>query len=116
EAARASSRALLEAGDRFVLAYSGSLNSWYCEEEMARFYAVLRKKRSSQLVVFTRSPADRLRAALRRTQIPDGEMRIEAVSPPGIPSRLADADAAISFIQPYFSKMTSSPTKIAEYL
>jgi glycosyltransferase involved in cell wall biosynthesis len=116
EATRARARMLLGAGDRFVLVYSGSLNSWYCEEEMARFYAAVRRIRPSLFAVFTRSPSERLRSALQKAGVPDGEVRIEAVSPSEMPLRLSGADAAVSFIQPCFSKMASSPTKVAEYL
>jgi glycosyltransferase involved in cell wall biosynthesis len=116
EGARVESRLRLAAGDRFVLAYSGSLNSWYCEEQMARLYAAIRRRRPSRFAVFTRSPAERLLAALQAARVPMDEVSIEAVSPSEMPRRLAGADAAVSFIQPCFSKMASSPTKIGEYL
>jgi glycosyltransferase involved in cell wall biosynthesis len=110
------SRRRLDNGSRFVLAYAGSLNSWYCEEQMARLYSQLRRRRPSRFVVFTRSPAARLRTALGAAGVPDGEVLIEAVEPSEMPFRMAGADAAVSFIQPCFSKMASSPTKVAEYL
>jgi glycosyltransferase involved in cell wall biosynthesis len=116
EATRSRARARLSAGDRFVLAYSGSLNSWYCEEQMARLFAALRRRRPSLFAVFTRSPSERLRAALRAAGVPDEDVRVEAASPVEMPERLAGADAAVSLILPCFSKMASSPTKVAEYL
>jgi glycosyltransferase involved in cell wall biosynthesis len=116
EKARADSRRRLNANDRFVLAYSGSLNSWYCEEQMARFYAAVRRQRPSRFAVFTRSPSQKLRSSLQAAGVPDEEVHFEAVAPSDMPARLSGADAAVSFIQPCFSKMASSPTKIAEYL
>jgi glycosyltransferase involved in cell wall biosynthesis len=116
EGARIESRRRLAAGDRFVLAYSGSLNSWYCEEQMARLYAAIRRRRPSRFAVFTRSNPDRLLAALQAARVPMDEVSIEAVAPADMPRRLAGADAAVSFILPCFSKMASSPTKVAEYL
>jgi glycosyltransferase involved in cell wall biosynthesis len=116
ESGRADSRQRLNAKDRFVLAYSGSLNSWYCEEQMARFYAAVRRQRPSRFAVFTRSPSEKLRASLRAAGVPDEEVHIEAVPPSDMPARLSGADGAVSFIQPCFSKMASSPTKVGEYL
>jgi len=116
ENARIESRRRLAAGDRFVLAYAGSLNSWYCEAQMAGLYAAIRRRRPSRFAVLTRSNPDKLLAALKDERVPMDEVSIEAVAPADMPRRLAGADGAVSFIQPCFSKMASSPTKIAEYL
>ena len=45
--------------------------SWYCEEQMARLFAALRRRRPSLFAVFTRSPSERLRAALRAAGVPE---------------------------------------------
>jgi glycosyltransferase involved in cell wall biosynthesis len=114
--ARAASRAHLKSGDRFVLAYSGSLGSYYCDEEMAVLFAALRRRRPAQLAVFTRSDTTKLRAALSREGVSDADIQVEAVEPKDMPAKLAGADAAASLIQPWFSKIASSPTKVAEFL
>jgi glycosyltransferase involved in cell wall biosynthesis len=114
--ARAASRIHLRAGDRFVLAYSGSLGSYYCDEEMAMLFAALHRRRPSLLAVFTRSDTSKLRAALAREGVPESAVFVEAVEPRDMPARLAGADAAASLIQPWFSKIASSPTKVAEFL
>lgn len=114
--AREEARRRLSAGDRLVVAYSGTLGSWYCEEEIARFFAEVRRHREALLAVFTRSPTERLRRALRASGVADGDVHIESVDPSDMPARLSGADAAISFIRPVFSKIASSPVKLAEYL
>jgi glycosyltransferase involved in cell wall biosynthesis len=114
--ARASSRQALGAGDRFVLGYSGTLGSWYCEEEMARLFATLRGIRPSLFAVFTRSSTERLRAALRTQGVPDEEVRIRAVAPEEMSGALAGVDGGVALIAPVFSKIASSPVKVAEYL
>src|SRR6185436_7067790 len=48
----------------------------------------------------------------RRAQVPDGEVRIEAVSPPEMASRLAGAGAGVSFIQPCVSNRASPPATV----
>jgi glycosyltransferase involved in cell wall biosynthesis len=113
---RARSRARLGAGDRFVLAYSGTLGSYYCEEEMAKLFASLRKLRPALFAVFTRSSTDKLRAALRRENVPDEEVAVQPTPPTQMPAMLCGADAGVSFIEPWFSKIASSPVKVAEYL
>jgi glycosyltransferase involved in cell wall biosynthesis len=114
--ARAAARAHLKAGDRFVLAYSGSLGSYYCDDELAVLFAALRRRRPAQLAVFTRGDTTKLRAALAREGVSEEDLHVEAVEPKDMPSKLAGADAAASLIQPWFSKIASSPTKVAEFL
>lgn len=116
EARRAAARGRLRAGERFVLAYSGSLGSYYCDEELASLFAAVRRRAPAQLAVFTRADTARLRTALAREGISDSDVWIGAVEPEQMPDLLAGADAAASLIQPWFSKIASSPTKTAEYL
>jgi glycosyltransferase involved in cell wall biosynthesis len=115
-ATRERARAQLGAGDRFVLAYAGNLGSWYCEREMAHLYAALRRRRPAHFAVFTRAGTERLRAALGEAGVPPSEVSFRAVSFADMPAHLAAADAAVSFARPAFSKIASSPVKVAEYL
>ena len=115
-ATRQHARDLVGAGERFVLAYAGSLGAWYCENEMARLYAALRALRPSLFTVFTRSPTDKLQAALQSHGVPANELRVASTGFDAMPAALASADAAISFAEPRFSKIASSPVKVAEYL
>jgi glycosyltransferase involved in cell wall biosynthesis len=106
----------LGADGRFLLAYAGTLGAWYREEEMLRFYAALRRRRPCRFAFFTHSPADRLESALSRTEVPREEVVVRRVAPGDMPHALSAADAAISFITPFFSKLGSAPTKVPEYL
>jgi glycosyltransferase involved in cell wall biosynthesis len=99
-----------------VLVYSGSLGSYYCDDEMAVLFAAIHRRVPAQLAVFTRSPTDTLRAALAREGVPDSSVWMGAVEPSQMPAMVAAGDAAASLIQPWFSKIASSPTKTAEYL
>jgi glycosyltransferase involved in cell wall biosynthesis len=116
ETARQQARAALGAGDRFVLAYAGNLNAWYCDDQMAQLFAAIRRRRPALFLALSRSPSERLRAALARHGVPDADVRIGGVSPDEMPTRLAAGDAAVSFAEPRFSKIASSPVKVAEYL
>jgi glycosyltransferase involved in cell wall biosynthesis len=114
--ARVATRAALGVGDRFVLVYSGSLGSYYSDEEMATLFAALRRRREATFLVLSRSPMDRLRAALRARGVAETDVVTRSASSDEMPALLGAADAAVSFITPLFSKMASSPTKLAEYL
>jgi glycosyltransferase involved in cell wall biosynthesis len=115
--ARARERARLGLlDDQLLLIYSGSLGSWYCEEQMAAFYASLRRRRKSHFLVLTHSPVERLRQAMSDHRIPENEVTIERATPTAMPAMLSAADAAICLVFPSFSKMASSPTKVPEYL
>ena len=117
ETARARSRAALGASDdRFVLAYAGTLGAWYCEPQMAELFAMLRRRRPALFAVFTRADSEKLRAELRRRGIAAGDVIVQSGSQHDMPALLAGADAAVSFAEPRFSKIASSPVKVAEYL
>jgi glycosyltransferase involved in cell wall biosynthesis len=116
DANRQAARERLNAGDRFVLAYSGTLGSWYCEREMAQLFARLSRKRPSLFAVFSASSTEPLQRELRNQGVGADSIATIRAKPDEMPAFLAAADAAVSFIEPCFSKMASSPTKVAEYL
>ncbi len=114
---RASARSELGLGGGLVVAYSGSLGSWYLHEEMARFVAHLRQ-RSPDLTWLVLSPSDptALYEAADRFGFPRDRIVVRKVPPHRMPELLPAADLGLSFIKPCFSKIGSSPTKVAEYL
>jgi glycosyltransferase involved in cell wall biosynthesis len=116
EAARARARAALGAADRLVVAYSGTLGAWYCEAEMAELFAAVRRRRPALFAVFTRSPSDRLQKELRARGVSDGDVVVRSATQAEMPGWLSSADVGISFAEPRFSKIASSPVKVAEYL
>jgi glycosyltransferase involved in cell wall biosynthesis len=113
---RAWARTRMGAGDRLVVAYSGSLGPWYCEEEMAQLFARVRQARPALFCVLTRADATPLRAALRAAGVPDADVLVTASPPTEVSRWLAGADAALALVRPCFSKIASSPVKVGEYL
>jgi glycosyltransferase involved in cell wall biosynthesis len=104
-------------GGRRVLAYVGKLGTWYLVEEMARFFAVARQEDSRFFFqVLTQSEPSSMRRALKDAGVPPEAFDIGHVEPEEVPGVLCAADAGISFIRPCYSKRSSSPTKVAEYL
>ena len=116
-AARARVRRELGLDGRLAVTYSGTLGSWYLEREMVSFVAALkRQRRGVKFVVLTRAPTERLRELAAAAGLADDELAIQAATPDAMPSLLSAGDLGLSFIAPCFSKMGSSPTKVAEYL
>ncbi len=115
--ARQRTRRRLGLEDRLVVVYSGTLGSWYLEAEMAALVARLQRAREDTVfLVLTRAPTDSLRAAVRAHGIPADALRVERVAPEEMHEVLPAGDLGLCFLRPCFSKVGSSPTKVAEYL
>jgi glycosyltransferase involved in cell wall biosynthesis len=114
---RNATRAELDAGERPILVYVGKFTGWYMEREMVDFFAVAREELPGLLFVVI-TQADRAPALreLARRGICEEDYRITGTGPGEIGRYLAAADAGLSFIRPCLSKISSSPTKIGEYL
>lgn len=114
-AVRADARRRLGVEDRLVLAYAGSLGSYYQEADMARFAGALAALYPRvTFLALSRSPTGKLEELVRSHGVHD--FRAVAVFPEDMARTLPAADLGLSFILPCFSKMGSSPTKVAEYL
>lgn len=117
-AARVRLRRELGVDDKLVVLYSGSLGSWYREEDLARFAGILKKRagRPIAFVLLTRAAPGELVGLLKREGLTEDEIVVRSVKPPEMPSYLSLGDIGLSFIKSCFSKKGSSPTKVAEYL
>jgi glycosyltransferase involved in cell wall biosynthesis len=113
----ASARAELDAGERPILLYVGKFTGWYMEREMVDFYVAARDQIAGLLLVIL-TQADRGPAleALEHAGIDAADYRITSVPSDEVGRFTAAADAGICFIRPCLSKISSSPTKIGEYL
>lgn len=104
--------------DAKVVVYAGSLGSWYREDELARFAGILRRRSPSPLrfLLLTAARPDELVAMLRREGLDGESVAVRRARPEDVPAYLSAGDVGLSFIKSCFSKMGSSPTKVAEYL
>lgn len=101
----------------FVLGYVGSIGPLYALEEMFRFFRVLLAERpESYMVFFTPAPAEAILPATQSLGIPTERLRIAFAPRESLPQRLACVDGSIIFCRPGFSRVGSSPTRIAELL
>ena len=104
-------------GDRRVIVYVGSFGGWYLTDKMLDFFAAAREDdRNTFALVMTQRDKDRIRDELLSRGFAETEFFVETVAPAEIGRYLSSADIAISFIKACYSKQSSSPTKIAEYL
>jgi glycosyltransferase involved in cell wall biosynthesis len=86
-------------------------------DEMADLFAAAREKDpSAYALVLTQSEYGIMFERLRERGFSDSDFVVKTVSHSEIPKYINAADIAVSFIKPCFSKLSSSPTKIAEYL
>jgi len=100
-----------------VLAYLGSLGSWYMLDEMLDFFRAFlsRSQQGHFLIVTHDDPAPIEEAAVARGVHAD-RLTIRAASREEVPELMGAADLGIFFIRPVFSKTASSPTKMGEML
>lgn len=102
---------------RRVIVYVGSFGGWYLTDEMARFMAVAhREDPQTYSLILTQSDAATVSARLKSFGIRDEDFFVGRVPPDEVPRYLRASDVAVSFIKACYSKLSSSPTKIAEYL
>jgi len=116
---RDSIRSMLNVNGRRVLVYTGALGGWYLSSEMADFIALAHERDATIFaLVLTQSgiQAESFKIRLEQLGLSPGDYRLAAVSPHEVPNYLAAADFAFCFIKPGYSKMSSSPTKIGEFL
>ncbi|MGH9769693.1 MAG: glycosyltransferase [Blastocatellia bacterium] len=102
---------------RRVIIYVGALGGWYLTDETAELMAVAHHEDASTFsMVLTQSPPETIIRRLDSLGVDQSDYLVKKVAPEDVPRYLKAADFAVSLIKPCYSKMSSSPTKIAEYL
>jgi glycosyltransferase involved in cell wall biosynthesis len=115
--AREEARRELGVEGRNVFVYVGALGGWYLTDEMADFLALAhRRDPKTFTLVLTQSQPEMIAGRLRERGVAEADYLVRRVSPGSVPHYLKAADVALSFIKPCYSKLASSPTKVAEYL
>ncbi len=100
-----------------VIVYLGSFGGWYMTNEMTEFLAAAHARDPKTFsMILTQSPRQGVVDRMSSLGIEQNDFLVTQVTPEQVPYYLKAADLAISFIKPCYSKQSSSPTKIAEYL
>jgi glycosyltransferase involved in cell wall biosynthesis len=110
-------RSSLGLNGRPVMAYVGSFGGWYLSDEMMEFSNVARTVRPNIFfMVLTQRDQEKIRDQLIDNGFSRNDFLVTGVEPRAIAQYLSAADFGVSFIKPCYSKLASSPTKLAEYL
>ena len=110
-------RAELGIGDRKVIAYAGSFGGWYLTKEMLDFFEAAREHDPNTFIlILTQRDVEKVSKLLAERGFRENDYFVGSVTAGELPRYLSSADIAISFIKACYSKLSSSPTKIAEYL
>lgn len=116
--ARARTRAELGIGpDTLLLSYLGSLGTWYLLDDILRFFARVAEARPGAKLLFITKDwgaaedarVDALGLSALRTSL-----LVRSAAREAVPALLGASDVMLSFIKPAYSKLGSSPTKLAE--
>lgn len=103
--------------EALVISYLGSLGTWYMLEEMLSFFARASVDRpDAHLLLITRDwrpEHETLVAGLGLTGLRD-RIHVHPATRDEVRHFLGCSDVMLSFIKPAYSKMASSPTKLAE--
>ena len=114
---RESLREELKLTGRRVIVYLGSFGGWYMTNEMTEFLAAAHRRDPQTFsMILTQSPQQTVVDRMSSLGIEQKDFLVTQVTPEQVPYYLKAADISISFIKPCYSKQSSSPTKIAEYL
>ena len=114
---RDATRRELGIGDRKVIVYVGSFGGWYLTEEMLDFFSAAREHDPKIFVlILTQRDKEKIEEKLRQRGFANADFDVRSVAPSDIQRYLSAADISLSFIKACYSKQSSSPTKIAEYL
>lgn len=117
EESRDDLRRRLNLEGRRVIIYVGSLGGLNLTDELVELMAVAYYKDASTfLMVLTQSPPEMLVRQLDSLGLSESDYLVRKVAPEDAPRYLKTADFAVAPIKPCYAKISSSPTKIAEYL
>lgn len=116
-AARDRLRREMGVNDRTVIVHAGSLGGLYLTRELAELFGAARALDSGAFpVVLTQSDPEAIRHELIRVGFAAADFHIAYVDPETLPDYLSAGDIGVCLLKPAYSKIASSPTKVAEYL
>ena len=107
-----------ESGDTgFTLGYVGSVGTFYLFDEILRYFRVLITRRpDARLLIVNRHEHNLIRAALGGAGIDPARVELLAAEHRDVPQLIRRMSAGAAIIKPLYSKISSAPTKLAEYL
>ena len=106
----------IKEGD-FVVGYIGSIGTWYMLDEMLDFFKrLLGKKPSAKFLVVTGDLHAHIREKAVQKDIDLDSIIIRKAQRKQVPYYISLMNFSLFFIRPTYSKISSSPTKLAEII
>jgi glycosyltransferase involved in cell wall biosynthesis len=103
--------------DKFIIVYAGSLGTWYMLSEMIDFFKTAVKLiENAHFLILTQSDKTYAIDLVKTENLDIERVTISEAPSASMPDYLSFCDMGIFFIKPVFSKLSSSPVKLAEYL
>src|SRR5690348_1930972 len=101
----------------FVLGYVGSVGTFYLFDEVLECFKELLKARpEARLMVLNRGDHDHVWARIRALDVPVDKVDLRSAEYREVPGLMRRMNAAAFFIKPVFSKKSSAPTRLGEFL
>jgi glycosyltransferase involved in cell wall biosynthesis len=100
----------------YVLGYVGSVGTWYLLDEMLGCFKLMQSQQHSRLLIVNRSEQEMIRQRAAANGIDDRSIEIVAAEHGDVARQIGRMTGAMALIKPCYSKIASSPTKLAEYL
>ena len=103
--------------NRLVISYLGSIGAWYMLDEMLEMFRYIKMSYPEALFLFiTHSQPELILNRLAAHSIQPEDVKITEAKRAEVPQFIKASDINISFIKAAYSKISSSPTKLAEVL
>jgi glycosyltransferase involved in cell wall biosynthesis len=100
-----------------TIGYVGSVGVWYLFEEVLDYYKLLKEVvPDARLNIFNKGGHDYINECLNKTDIDKKSIFLETQDHLGVAHAMQSMDAGIFLIQPLYSKISSMPTKLGEFL
>ncbi|WP_170842017.1 glycosyltransferase [Sphingomonas gellani] len=100
-----------------TIGYAGQIGTWYMLDEMLAFFAAVKRHRpDARLLIVNKNQQAAIHDAIVRLGIDPTSVEIAGTDREGMPAYMRRMDAGLALIHPFFSKIASAPTKLAEYL
>jgi glycosyltransferase involved in cell wall biosynthesis len=104
-------------GHEVVFGYVGSVGTWYLFDEMIQVFVILKQKYpNAKFLIVNKNDHAEINEALNRHKIDKSDVELVSTSHESVGSYIQRMSFASALIKPSFSKISSAPTKLAEYL
>ena len=101
----------------FTLGYVGSISLWYLFDEVLQFFKILQERIPNSVFHITnRSEHKEIKNFLEKYSFTKESIILESVEHDKVVNSMIRMDAGIFFIESFYSKIASSPTKLGEFL